>query len=76
MALLEMKNIKKYFEQLVYGHRFSEKYPKVEVHHLSKREFDHGGTRRRGVKYSDGEIFIFLTQDAMPVDEYLVEKRA
>lgn len=72
--IILMNTEEKYFEQLVYGQRFSEKYPKVEVHHLSKREFDHGGTRRRGVKYSDGEIFIFLTQDAMPVDEYLVEK--
>ena len=36
------------------------KYPNVQVYHLSKREFDHGGTRRRGVEHSQAEIFAFM----------------
>lgn len=64
----------KYFEQLVYGTRFKERHRNVEVFHLSKREFDHGRTRYRGVKRSQAEIFVMMTQDAMPGDEYLMER--
>lgn len=63
-----------YFEELTQGMDFRRKYPNAEVHHLEKSEFNHGGTRHRGVQYSDADIFLMLTQDAMPVDEYLVER--
>ncbi len=72
--IILMNTEEKYFEMLVYGTRFVEQYPNVEVHHLSKREFDHGGTRHKGVQYSDAEIFVMMTQDAVPADEQLVEK--
>lgn len=64
----------KYFEQLVYGVPFRERYGNVKVRHISKREFDHGGTRREGVKLSDADIFICMTDDAVPADEQLVER--
>ena len=54
----------KYFEQLIYGTRFLEKYQNIKVYHVSKREFDHGGTRRMGVKKSSADIFVMMTQDA------------
>lgn len=69
-----MNTEEKYFEQLVYGTDFTRNYPNVEVHHLSKLEFDHGGTRHRGVQYSDAEVFVTMTQDAMPADRYLIER--
>lgn len=72
--IILMNTEEKYFEELVYGTDFSKKYPNTEVHHLSKWEFDHGGTRHRGVQYSNAEYFVTMTQDAMPVDEYLIEK--
>lgn len=72
--IILMNTEEKYFEKLVYGSRFREKHSNVEVHHLSKREFDHGGTRHRGVQYSEAEVFITMTQDAMPTDEFLVER--
>ena len=73
--IILMNTEEKYFEQLVYGNTmFIEKYRNIKVWHLSKREFDHGGTRHKGVKRSDAEIFITMTQDAMPVDNTLVEK--
>lgn len=72
--IILMNTEEKYFEELVYGTNFAKKYPNVKVHHLSRREFDHGGTRNRGVGYSDAEIFIMMTQDAMPANELLVEK--
>ena len=71
--IILMNTEEKYFEQLVYGKKFSEKYQNIKVYHLSKREFDHGGTRRRGVTKSDADIFVMMTQDALPADEFLLE---
>ena len=64
----------KYFEQLIYGIRFLETYQNIKVYHVSKREFDHGGTRRMGVKKSSADVFVMMTQDAMPKDDRLIEK--
>ena len=59
--------------ELTKGVNFPAKYPNAEVHHILKQEFDHGGTRHQGVQYSDADIFLLMTQDAMPVDTHLVE---
>ena len=48
-------------------------YANCEVHLLRKEEFDHGGTRHEAVSYSEAEYLLFMTQDAMPADEFLVE---
>ena len=64
----------KYFERLTYGTRFADRYPNVKVFHLSKQEFDHGGTRHQAVLQSDADIFVTMTQDALPADKYLIEK--
>ncbi len=72
--IILMNTEQKYFDTLVYGERFPEQHKKVEVNHISKREFDHGRTRRQGVKKSDADIFIMMTQDAMPADKYLIER--
>lgn len=72
--IILMNTEEKYFERLVYGTSFLEKYRNVEVMHLSKKEFDHGRTRRQGVKRSDAPIFVMMTQDAMPADEHLIER--
>lgn len=45
-----------------------------ELHHIRKAEFDHGHTRNLGVRYSDAPCFIMMTQDAVPADEYLIER--
>lgn len=72
--IILMNTEEKYFAQLIYGTRFLEKYKNVEVFHLSKREFDHGRTRYIGVKKSQADIFVMMTQDAVPADRYLLEK--
>lgn len=72
--IILMNTEQEYFDELTRGTGFWEKHPTVEIHHLSKQEFDHGGTRHRGVQYSKSDVFLMLTQDAMPVDEFLVEK--
>ena len=43
-----------------------ERYENVEVHHVTKQEFDHGGTRDQGIRLSEADVVICLTQDAMP----------
>ena len=44
----------------------------MEVHHLTKEEFDHGGTRARAAELSDADVIVFMTQDAMPADRELL----
>lgn len=72
--IILMNTEEKYLEALTMGSAKITNLPDVKVYHLSKREFDHGGTRRRGVLKSDAEVFVMMTQDAMPADEYLLER--
>ncbi|MGN0464876.1 MAG: glycosyltransferase family 2 protein [Lachnospiraceae bacterium] len=48
--------------------------PNVSVTHIKKSEFDHGGTRNMGAKMSLADIIFFMTQDAIPANEKLVEE--
>ena len=41
---------------------------------IPKNEFDHGGTRTKAAKIARGEVIIFFTQDALPYDNYTLEK--
>lgn len=41
---------------------------------ISKDEFDHGGTRTKMSKLANGDIVVFLTQDALPFDEDCIKK--
>ena len=65
----------KYFDLLVQGTTFMEKYGSVvSVFHVSKREFDHGNTRHLAVERSQAEVFVMMTQDALPADRHLLER--
>lgn len=44
-----------------------------EVHHVSKAEFDHGGTRKLAASFSDADILLFMTQDAVPFNSSMVK---
>lgn len=46
--------------------------PVMEVYHLSRDEFDHGGTRDRAVRMSDADVCILMTHDALPGNRKLV----
>lgn len=48
--------------------------PGLEVHHISKAEFDHGAARNLAAGYSKAEVMIFMTDDAVPYDSRLVER--
>lgn len=60
-------------EKQFFPDRGYERLPHVEVHHLKKEDFDHGGTRDSAAALCRGDLLLFLTQDAVPADERLVE---
>ncbi len=72
--IIIMNTERQYFDRLVKGTSFFEKYRNVCVINLKKEDFDHGLTRRQGVEQSDAQVFVMMTMDAMPVDGDLVEK--
>lgn len=65
---------KKYFDQFFAGKDFFEKHKKVLIKHITKEEFDHGGTRNYGVSLSTTPYFIMMTDDAVPADKELVRQ--
>jgi len=63
----------KYFTAFAYGNKNFSFDSNVLVKHISRMEFDHGATRNYGISLSDAEYFICMTDDAVPMDEFLVE---
>ena len=61
-------------ERELFDERVVEGMPDVEVVHIRKEEFDHGGTRRMAAERMQGEFLLFMTQDAVPADDLLLEK--
>lgn len=45
----------------------------IEVFHVTKDEFDHGATRDAGIKKSQADVCVLLTDDALPVDRHLLK---
>ena len=46
----------------------------VQVRTIDSRDFNHGGTRQWGMELCpEADVYVFLTQDAILVDEYSVE---
>ena len=41
---------------------------------IPQSEFDHGGTRTKAAQMTSGDIIVFLTQDALPVNDNTIEK--
>lgn len=48
-------------------------YENIEVHHIRREAFNHGASRNLGVSFSMADYFLFMTDDAVPRDEMLVE---
>ena len=55
---------------------WEKEFSQLQVYHLQKSDFDHGGTRKKAAELSLADFMIFMTQDALPADEYLVERLA
>ncbi len=50
-----------------------EKADNAVITPVEKKDFDHGGTRNQGAGLSTAEYMLFMTQDAVPVDDRLIE---
>lgn len=72
--IILMNTEQKGFEKLCDEKLFLQNHPKTSIYHLTQDEFDHGATRNAGVLKSDADIFVCMTQDALPADEFLLEK--
>ena len=72
--IIIMNTEKKYWDRLISQSRENplEKYDNIKLVHVSKKEFDHGETRNQGVKLSDADFFLMMTQDAFPRDKMLI----
>lgn len=71
--IILMNTEQKYFDELVGDMDFEKTYPNVKVCHITKEEFDHGRTRRRGVRLSKAPVFVMMTMDAIPANDRLLE---
>lgn len=47
---------------------------KICFRKIDKGQFDHGGSRNLGASLSDADVMVFMTQDAVPADECLLER--
>lgn len=56
--------------------RFCGAHPRLEWYPLERAEFDHGATRQAGVERSEADLFVCMTQDALPADRFLLERLA
>ncbi len=45
----------------------------TKVFYVDKNDYDHGATRGYGASLSEADILMYMTQDAVPVDDYLIE---
>lgn len=61
-------------EKAYFPMELEHRYENLEVHHLTKAEFDHGGTRDAGMRMSKADVVICMTQDALPADTLLTER--
>lgn len=68
-----MNTEEKYWEVFWVGKVIDTKKIPLEIRHVSSREFDHGKTRNEGAKGSSADFLLYMTQDAVPVDNMLIE---
>lgn len=68
-----MNTEQKYLDNLLRGRNYDKVGRYVEIRHVSEWEFDHGATRNEGAIDSDADFLLFMTQDAVPYDDMLIE---
>lgn len=68
-AIIVINTEEKYFDMNRCTH-----IPNLKVIHIKKEEFDHGGTRNYAATISVSPLLLFMTQDALPKNSYLIEE--
>ncbi len=64
---------KRYLDELLAGSGIDEKSAPFEIINITEREFDHGMTRNEGAKGSTADYLLYMTMDATPADEHMIE---
>lgn len=59
---------KSYFDESKYSN-----IDNMKIIHINENEFDHGGTRNYAASLSDADIIMFMTQDAVPKDKFVIK---
>ncbi|MCR5847349.1 MAG: glycosyltransferase family 2 protein [Lachnospiraceae bacterium] len=72
--IIVMNTEEQYYTSLMYNHPLDKAYDNIHVTHISKKEFNHGRTRRDGVFRSEADIFVMMTDDAVPKNEEMIER--
>ena len=49
-------------------------HSEVKLLSIRRKDFNHGGTRDYALRKSQGDFILFLTQDALPKDEYYIDR--
>ncbi|MCR5209466.1 MAG: glycosyltransferase [Lachnospiraceae bacterium] len=65
---------KQYFDDFFKNDGFLEGFDNIIIHHITEEEFDHGATRRLAVSMSHADIFVCMTDDAVPRDRHLISR--
>lgn len=60
-------------EEKYWDRSFEKICPNLILHQIRKEEFDHGTVRHAAACESKADILVFMTQDAVPADEHLLE---
>ena len=68
-----MNTEEKYWDNFLMGRKLDTGGIPLRVKHVSAWEFDHGKTRNEGAKGSTADFLLFMTQDAIPFDDKLIE---
>lgn len=41
---------------------------------VNRKDFDHGGTRNIAANHASGDVLVFMTQDVIPYNQFVIEK--
>lgn len=70
IIIINTKTEKQYIDENMIKHT----YDNVKIYNISKEEFNHGLTRNYGASHSEADYIVFMTQDAVPMDKYLIDE--
>lgn len=62
------------FDKFLEENHISQEDLEINVSHVTLAEYDHAATRHMGMEKSMADVVILMTQDAVPCDEFLVER--
>lgn len=64
---------KEIFDAFLKENSISEEDLGIELSHVTSAEYDHAATRHMGMEKSDADVVVMMTQDAVPLNEHLLE---